>query len=358
MLNIILPISKRKDKASSDIKLDLLYNVNKKPILYWALKPLNSINGKKKYTVICLAEDYHDLNLKKVFEIYADGEVEFIILDKPTQGMPCSVLLAAPKLLKSEEILISSLDQFIDVDLNLAIEKFRNNEACSGVWAFKSINKKWSYAIKEEERIVEVREKDPISDNALCSLYWFKNSELLIESIKTYLLRGQKVNNSYYLAPVYNEIVLGQGKVLFSDVDANKYFNFFDINEVGKFSMYLNARENNFSEIYDLTKSYCNAFNDKNILLIEKMFEDNVTFKDSFSEEIKGKKSVIEFYSNLFKSSNRGDHLFDVIDITTSGNKSFIEFNLTLNEKKFQGIDILDWNNNLIKNIKAYVEEQ
>ena len=64
-------------------------------------------------------------------------------------------------------------------------------------------------SIKEEqEQVVAVAEKRPISNNATSGIYYFKSSRHFLEAAEKMILKNATVQGEFYVCPVYNELIL------------------------------------------------------------------------------------------------------------------------------------------------------
>ena len=77
-----------------------------------------------------------------------------------------------------------------------------------GIAVFKSTHPKWSF-VKTNDfgNIVEVQEKNPISNLATVGFYYFKNGHEFVSNAKEMIENKDTVNGEYYLCPVYNYMI-------------------------------------------------------------------------------------------------------------------------------------------------------
>ncbi len=132
-------------------------------------------------------------------------------IKRPTAGAACTALLAIGQLdLDQELIIVSATDQH-NVDFVDIVERFRKSGADGGVLTFESLHPRYSYVrLDENDQIVEVAEKRPISRNASAGFYWLRNAGEFFMALKSMLLKGSQVKGRYYVAPALNELILQQ----------------------------------------------------------------------------------------------------------------------------------------------------
>jgi dTDP-glucose pyrophosphorylase len=69
-------------------------------------------------------------------------------------------------------------------------------------------DKKWSYArLGENGLVVEVQEKIPISDIATTGIYYWTKAGDFVKYAKQMIVANLRVNNEFYVCPVYNEAI-------------------------------------------------------------------------------------------------------------------------------------------------------
>jgi hypothetical protein len=78
-----------------------------------------------------------------------------------------------------------------------------------GIVSFKSTHPKWSYAKTDNNGFVlEVAEKKTISDIATVGIYYWKKGSDFVKYAEQMIDKNIRVNNEFYVCPVYNEAIL------------------------------------------------------------------------------------------------------------------------------------------------------
>jgi len=137
----------------------------------------------------------------------------------PTRGAACSTLLAKDLISTVEQknpLIILNGDQIVDFSLfnfntlaNFLSLRTQNVIEVGGVvLVFKSTDPKWSYVEMDNySQVVRVAEKEPVSEWATCGIYLWTSTSAFFECAENMIYNERKVNNEYYVAPVYNEIL-------------------------------------------------------------------------------------------------------------------------------------------------------
>ena len=143
-----------------------------------------------------------------------NGRFQYVVVDGLTEGAACTALLAEGLIDNDEDLLIANSDQYIDYQAP-NFNMLKNQTNCDAiVYTFNAVHPKWSF-VKTNSRgfITEVAEKKPISNIATCGIYWYRKGSDFVKYAKQMIDKDIRVNNEFYIAPVYNELV-GDGKTL------------------------------------------------------------------------------------------------------------------------------------------------
>jgi len=143
-----------------------------------------------------------------------NGKFKYVTVDGLTEGAACTALLAEEHIDNDEDLLIANSDQFIEYEP----QNFNMLKNLTGVdamvYTFNAVHPKWSF-VKTNSRgyITEVAEKKPISNIATCGIYWYRYGSDFVKYAKQMIDKDIRVNNEFYIAPVYNELI-EDGKTL------------------------------------------------------------------------------------------------------------------------------------------------
>jgi len=146
--------------------------------------------------------------LVDTLERITNGSYKIVEVDSLTEGAACTALLAKEHINNDEDLLIANSDQFIEYQRQnfISLKEMTNVDAI--VWTFNAVHPKWSF-VKTNARgyITEVAEKRPISDIATCGIYWYRRGSDFVKYAEQMIEKDIRVNNEFYIAPVYNELI-------------------------------------------------------------------------------------------------------------------------------------------------------
>lgn len=207
-LNIILLSAKKSEPQLSDGEYpDYLSECDGKPLIQSLIDNCATLNPNQ---IICMFsdDDITKLHLRNmVHQIHSSAGV--LPIHGATQGAACTALLASKQIDNEDELLILSTTEVLEVELADVINAFRNNGDDAGVIIFRSLHPRYSFVrLTDDHHVIEAAEKNPISSHAVAGMYWFKSGSGFVSAVKDMIRKDAKVNNSFFISPSLNELVL------------------------------------------------------------------------------------------------------------------------------------------------------
>ena len=192
-----------------------LIEVKGKPMIQVVIENLNI---DAEHIFIVQKEHYEKYHLKTLLNMISPG-CKIVQTEGVTEGAACTTLLAKEFIDNDYPLLIANSDQFVEWDSNEFMYSMGADTIDGGILTFRSTHPKWSFAALDEKGFVNrVAEKEPISDIATVGIYyWTKGSEY-VKYAKQMIEKNVRVNNEFYVAPVYNEAILDEKRIKTFDV--------------------------------------------------------------------------------------------------------------------------------------------
>jgi len=150
-------------------------------------------------------------------EILDNGFGDICIgIDEKTEGPACTALIAKEFINHKLPLLIANCDQII-FDYSLKnIQTFATiHDADVILGCFISTSPKNSYVrLNDEGQIIEVREKEVISNIATNGLHWFRRGSDFVRAAEKMIEADDRVNGEFYIAPSVNYLIAEGLKVM------------------------------------------------------------------------------------------------------------------------------------------------
>lgn len=241
MLNIVVPIAGKSyffDNEKDGFPKPFI-EICGKTMLEYFVKNYENVKSKR-FIFILKEEDVKRYHLDDAIYVLTSNQSKIIILKHETQGMVCSVLMAIDEINLNDSLLIVNMDQIFEYDLNEVISDLSLNDA--GVLSFESVHPRWAYVKCDENNFVlEAFEKKPISKNAIAGFYYFSKAEYFIKSAFSMIKKDVNHDGKYFIAPVLNELILENKKVINISIDKDRYFTFYSHAKINEYERIKNA---------------------------------------------------------------------------------------------------------------------
>jgi NDP-sugar pyrophosphorylase family protein len=209
MINIVLPMagkgSRFLDQGYTTPKPLLL--INEKRMIQGVIDNLTP-KFDHRFIFICQKEHLIKFNLQAHLNKWAPG-CEIITIDHITQGAACTVLLAEHLIDNSSQLMIANSDQWVDIDINEYLKSIIKKNLDGLIMTMTADDEKWSFVgmDKNAKYVTTVVEKEVISNEATVGIYNFKSGRFFCDAAREMIELKKMVNNEYYVAPAYNEMI-------------------------------------------------------------------------------------------------------------------------------------------------------
>lgn len=222
MLNIVIPMAGRGSRFAEAGYLmpKPLIDVFGHPMIEYVTKNIKP-NCEHRFIYICQEEHLKKYGLAEELNRMSPG-CEIITIDHITEGAACTVLLAEKFIDNDDALMIANSDQFVDTDINEYIASMGDKDGL--IMTMPANDPKWSFIKYDEDgNVTLVREKEVISNEATVGIYNYKQGKDFVKYAHKMIEKNIRVNNEFYVAPVYNEMIEAGMKIGFCDVGAKMY---------------------------------------------------------------------------------------------------------------------------------------
>lgn len=189
-------------------------------------KPLIEVNGKPMiqvvvenmgidahYIFVVQKEHYEKYSLKYLLNLIAP-KCSIVQVDSLTEGAACTTLLAKEHINNDHHLLIANSDQFLEWTSGEFIYSMISSHSDGGIVTFEGTHPKWSFVkTNENNQVIEVAEKKPISNHANTGIYFWTKGSDYVKYTEQMINKNIRTNGEFYVAPVYNEAIADGKKI-------------------------------------------------------------------------------------------------------------------------------------------------
>ena len=205
-LNVLIPMAgagKRFAEAGYTFPKPLI-DVNGQPMIQ---KVVENLGLEANYIFIVQKSHRKEYNLDSMLNLIAPN-CTIVEVDGITEGAACTTLLAKEYIDNDKPLFIANSDQYVEWNPLDFMYKMNERKADGGIVTFKATHPKWSYAkTGDNGLVVEVAEKNPISNNATVGFYYWRHGSDYVKYASQMIEKDIRVNNEFYVCPVYNESI-------------------------------------------------------------------------------------------------------------------------------------------------------
>lgn len=213
MLNIVIPMAGRGSRFAEAGYADPkpLIPIHGVPMIRLVIENLRPMR-LHRFIFICQRAHYVEYGLEGRLPDWAPGS-EVVLLDGITAGAACTVLEARALIDSDASLMIANSDQYVDFSLDDYLAD-QDSRALDGlIMTMKADDPKWSFAETDADgHVRRVVEKEVISEDATVGIYNYARGSDFVRAADLMIAADERVNNEFYVAPVYNRLIDDFGK--------------------------------------------------------------------------------------------------------------------------------------------------
>lgn len=217
-MNVLIPMAgagSRFEQAGYTFPKPLI-DVNGKPMIQ---RVVENLNMDARHIFIVQKEHYEKYALQHTLNLIAPN-CEIVQVEGITEGAACTTLLAKEFINNDEPLVLANSDQYVNWNSNEYMYSCMADDIDGSILTFESTHPKWSYAkLNEDGFVTEVAEKKPISKHATVGIYFWKRGKDYVNAAESMIQKNIRVNNEFYVCPVYNEALLRGARVKTFHID-------------------------------------------------------------------------------------------------------------------------------------------
>ena len=211
-MNVLIPMAgagSRFEQAGYTFPKPLI-DVNGKPMIQ---RVVENINIDATHIFIVQKSHYEKYSLQHTLNLISP-RCKIVQVDGVTEGAACTTLLAKEYINNDNPLVLANSDQYVDWDSSQYMYSCMTDDIDGSILTFNSTHPKWSYAKTNDQGfVIEVAEKKPISENATVGIYFWKKGKDYVKCAESMIEKNIRVNNEFYVCPVYNEAILKHAKI-------------------------------------------------------------------------------------------------------------------------------------------------
>lgn len=153
-----------------------------------------------------------------------EASLQIHYLTELSQGPADSVRQCLGLLDKSVPLIVANSDQYVVGGIEELYSHLLKDSESNGLLVLEDSDPKWSFArLDEDNFVLEVREKQAISNWATAGIYGFSNPIVFNQALDSMDAANDRTNGELYVGPTYNYLS-GKTKAFHLGANQNKFF--------------------------------------------------------------------------------------------------------------------------------------
>lgn len=222
-LNIIIPMAglgSRFSDAGFEVPKPLI-EIDGKTLIQHSVESLG-IQGRFIFITREYDNPEHNSRLTEILNDLAPGHVELRAKGKQF-GTSFSALLAKDYIDNEDELILTNCDQRLEWDPEDFLRMSRSHGIDGSILVHPSSSHKHSYAVVQNGLVTHLAEKNPISDNALVGLHYWKHGKDFVKSAESLIGDCIKDGRESYVSLTYNYLINDGKRIVSHSIPANQY---------------------------------------------------------------------------------------------------------------------------------------
>ncbi len=218
-LNIVIPMAGRGSRFQNKgyAAPKPLIEIHGKPMIQIVINNL-TVNTPHRFIFLCLKDHIDQYKMDKKLQKWTSA-CEIVTVDHVTEGAACTVLLAKKHINNDVPLMIANSDQWVDISMEAYLRKLTTNDLDGLIMTMTANHPKWSFVRpNDREEVAEVVEKKVISNEATVGIYNYRRGADFVQAAERMIQKNLRVNNEFYVAPVYNEMIADRKKIGFYNI--------------------------------------------------------------------------------------------------------------------------------------------
>ncbi len=214
-MNIVMPMAGLGSRFTNT-KYQLpkpLIPIFEKPMYAWATESLPLEYAKNLIFILLESQPEFPILKADILKRYVKYNPIILSVPRVTRGQSETVLAATEFINNDSPILIHNADTAFEIKSDWVVD-LKTNNLDGALLVFQSSESRWSYSKEDANgRVIEVREKQPISQWASTGTYYFGSGSTFVKLAQSRIKAGLIESNEFYIAPLYNDLIKANGKV-------------------------------------------------------------------------------------------------------------------------------------------------
>lgn len=223
MINIVIPMAglgSRFSDAGFDRPKPLI-EIDGKTLIQHSIESIG-IDGRYIFITREYKNKEHNKEITQILSDIVPDHIEIRVSGKQ-YGTSYSAMFAKDYIDNDDELILTNCDQRLEWDPQDFLRMSRSHGIDGSILTHESSSHKHSYAVISNGLVTHLAEKNPISNNALVGLHYWKHGKDFVRSAEKLIEACRIDGKESYVSLTYNYLISENKNIIAYQVPANSY---------------------------------------------------------------------------------------------------------------------------------------
>jgi dTDP-glucose pyrophosphorylase len=223
MINIVVPMAGHGSRFANAGYTDPkpLIPIGGRPMIEVVIDNLRP-SQPHRFIFVCQQAHLEQYGLGQRLQAIAPG-CAIVPVTEVTEGAACTVLLTRALIDNATPLMIANCDQYIDIKIDDYLATMTAQQLDGLIMTMSADHPKWSYVrFGADGAIVEVVEKQVVSDEATVGIYNYARGSDFVAAADAMIAANERVNGEFYVAPAYNAMIAQGSRLGYYNIGSDR----------------------------------------------------------------------------------------------------------------------------------------
>jgi len=223
MINIVVPMAGHGSRFANAGYTDPkpLIPIGGRPMIEVVIDNLRP-SQPHRFIFVCQQAHLEQYGLGERLQAIAPG-CAIVPVTQVTEGAACTVLLTRALIDNATPLMIANCDQYIDIRIDDYLATMTARQLDGLIMTMSADHPKWSYVrFGADGAIVEVVEKQVVSDEATVGIYNYARGSDFVAAADAMIAANERVNGEFYVAPAYNAMIAQGSRLGYYNIGSDR----------------------------------------------------------------------------------------------------------------------------------------
>ncbi|MHA4868439.1 glycosyltransferase family 2 protein [Duganella sp. PWIR1] len=223
MINIVVPMAGHGSRFANAGYTDPkpLIPIGGRPMIEVVIDNLRP-SQPHRFIFVCQQAHLEQYGLGERLQAIAPG-CAIVPVTQVTEGAACTVLLTRALIDNATPLMIANCDQYIDIKIDDYLAQMSAQQLDGLIMTMSADHPKWSYVrFGADGAIVEVVEKQVVSDEATVGIYNYARGSDFVAAADAMIAANERVNGEFYVAPAYNAMIAQGSRLGYYNIGSDR----------------------------------------------------------------------------------------------------------------------------------------